>query len=206
MRRFILCFFLSVCTAFAGSSAFAASFSQTDNAKYTGKTLTVLSGKTISQCKQSCNSKRRCAGYTWSGASRTGTGRCALKSSLGRLQKASNSVSGAKVGGSGGVFGSVGLGVSFSVTVPSASSKSRPPSRPGYYPGCRVQGRYRDSCWGTVRGVHSGLNVRSGPSASRSRVGVLSPYYRVRIVGREGSWYRITSPIQGWVHSRYIGF
>ena len=60
------------------------------------------------------------------------------------------------------------------------------------------------SATGKVVNVSSTLNVRSTPSTSGAVVGTLSVGATVKITAKNGEWYKISSPIAGYVHNDYI--
>jgi len=49
-----------------------------------------------------------------------------------------------------------------------------------------------------------GLNVRTGPSSSSTKIGALNNGEKVTIVSVSGKWYKISSPMSGYVHGDYI--
>jgi uncharacterized protein YgiM (DUF1202 family) len=49
-----------------------------------------------------------------------------------------------------------------------------------------------------------GLNVRTGPSESSTKIGALSKGENLTIVAVSGSWYKISSPMSGYVHGSYV--
>ncbi|WP_415287724.1 SH3 domain-containing protein [Clostridium perfringens] len=57
---------------------------------------------------------------------------------------------------------------------------------------------------GTVINVSTVLNVRSQPSTISSIVGTLKLGDTVRIIAKNKEWYKISSPLTGYVHSDYI--
>ena len=57
---------------------------------------------------------------------------------------------------------------------------------------------------GKVINVTSTLNVRNQPSTSGTVVGTLKSDQTVTITAKNGSWYKISSPLVGYVHSDYI--
>lgn len=57
---------------------------------------------------------------------------------------------------------------------------------------------------GTVINVTTVLNVRKTPSTSAIIVGTLKGGQSVTIVAKNGVWYKISSPVIGYVHSDYI--
>ena len=57
---------------------------------------------------------------------------------------------------------------------------------------------------GKVINVTSTLNVRNQPSTSGTVVGTLTGNQSVTITAKNGSWYKISSPLVGYVHSDYI--
>ena len=57
---------------------------------------------------------------------------------------------------------------------------------------------------GKVINVTSTLNVRNQPSTSGTVVGTLKGDQTVTITAKNGSWYKISSPLVGYVHSDYI--
>lgn len=57
---------------------------------------------------------------------------------------------------------------------------------------------------GTVINVTTVLNVRKTPSTSATIVGTLKGGQSVTIVAKNGVWYKISSPIVGYVHKDYI--
>ena len=57
---------------------------------------------------------------------------------------------------------------------------------------------------GKVINVTSTLNVRNQPSTSGTVVGTLKGDQSVTITAKNGSWYKISSPLVGYVHSDYI--
>lgn len=71
-----------------------------------------------------------------------------------------------------------------------------------------VLGRYAgvnpaDWCAGTVKG--SGVNVRSGPGTSYSRVTALSNGTAVTLLGKSGGWYKIRYGSQtGYIYGDYV--
>ena len=50
----------------------------------------------------------------------------------------------------------------------------------------------------------SGLNVRKGPSSSSGKIGALNTGQNVTIESVSGKWYKITSPMSGYVFSQHI--
>ena len=60
------------------------------------------------------------------------------------------------------------------------------------------------SATGRVVNVTTTLNVREQPSTSSNIVGTLSAGETVTIVAKNGTWYKISSPKVGYVHSDYI--
>lgn len=71
-------------------------------------------------------------------------------------------------------------------------------------------------CEGTVRGLSSSYNERTGsgflavrlrPSASSRKLGELYNSEQVEIFRRRGAWYRVASldkNVEGWVFARYV--
>lgn len=57
---------------------------------------------------------------------------------------------------------------------------------------------------GKVVNVSTVLNVRSQPSTTSSIVGTLKLGENVRIIAKNKEWYKISSPLTGYVHSNYI--
>ena len=49
-----------------------------------------------------------------------------------------------------------------------------------------------------------GLNVRTGPSESSTKIGALSKGENLTIVAVSGSWYKISSPMSGYVHGSML--
>ena len=49
-----------------------------------------------------------------------------------------------------------------------------------------------------------GLNVRSGPDEGSAKLGALTKGTAITIVSVSGSWYKISSPMSGYVHSGYV--
>ena len=49
-----------------------------------------------------------------------------------------------------------------------------------------------------------GLNVRTGPSESSSKIGALTKGTVITIASVSGSWYKISSPMSGYVHASYV--
>ena len=49
-----------------------------------------------------------------------------------------------------------------------------------------------------------GLNVRTAPSESASKIGALDNRTQVVIDSVSGNWYHITSPCVGYVHGGYV--
>ena len=49
-----------------------------------------------------------------------------------------------------------------------------------------------------------GLNVRSGPSESNTILGALTQGTTITIVAVSGGWYKISSPMSGYVHAGYV--
>lgn len=60
------------------------------------------------------------------------------------------------------------------------------------------------SATGTVVNVSSVLNVRNRPSTSGDVVATISGGQIVKIIAKNGEWYKISSPANGYVHSDYI--
>lgn len=60
------------------------------------------------------------------------------------------------------------------------------------------------SATGTVINVSSVLNVRNKPSTSGTIIATLNGGQTVKIIAKNGEWYKITSPVTGYVHSDYI--
>ena len=50
----------------------------------------------------------------------------------------------------------------------------------------------------------SGLNVRKGPSSSSTKIGALNTGQNVTIESVSGKWYKISSPMSGYVFSQHI--
>ncbi|EGT3601842.1 SH3 domain-containing protein, partial [Clostridium perfringens] len=57
---------------------------------------------------------------------------------------------------------------------------------------------------GEVINVQSFLNVRKGPGTNYDSIGQLHQGDKVSIVAKNGEWYKISSPIAGYVHSEFI--
>ena len=57
---------------------------------------------------------------------------------------------------------------------------------------------------GEVINVQSFLNVRKGPGTNYDSIGQLHQGDKVSIVAKNGEWYKISSPIVGYVNSDYI--
>ncbi|MDZ4972762.1 SH3 domain-containing protein [Clostridium perfringens] len=57
---------------------------------------------------------------------------------------------------------------------------------------------------GEVINVQSFLNVRKGPGTNYDSIGQLNQGDNVSIVAKNGEWYKISSPIAGYVHSDFI--
>ncbi|MDG6890954.1 Bacteriocin BCN5 [Clostridium perfringens] len=57
---------------------------------------------------------------------------------------------------------------------------------------------------GEVINVQSFLNVRKGPGTDYDSIGQLHQGDKVSIVAKNGEWYKISSPIAGYVHSDFI--
>lgn len=49
-----------------------------------------------------------------------------------------------------------------------------------------------------------GLNVRTGPSEGSAKIGALSKGTALTIVAVSGGWYKISSPMSGYVHGGYV--
>lgn len=49
-----------------------------------------------------------------------------------------------------------------------------------------------------------GLNVRSGPSESNTILGALPQGTTITIVAVSGGWYKISSPMSGYVHGGFV--
>ena len=49
-----------------------------------------------------------------------------------------------------------------------------------------------------------GLNVRTGPSEGAAKIGALEQGTSLTIVAVSGGWYKITSPMSGYVHGGYV--
>ena len=49
-----------------------------------------------------------------------------------------------------------------------------------------------------------GLNVRKGPSSSSAKIGALGKGDTVTIDSVSGEWYKISSPMSGYVYSQHI--
>lgn len=49
-----------------------------------------------------------------------------------------------------------------------------------------------------------GLNVRTGPSEGSTKIGALEKGTALTIVAVSGSWYKISSPMSGYVHGGYV--
>ena len=49
-----------------------------------------------------------------------------------------------------------------------------------------------------------GINVRTGPSESDTIIDALTQGTELTIVAVSGSWYKITSPISGFVHGDFV--
>jgi hypothetical protein len=62
-----------------------------------------------------------------------------------------------------------------------------------------VRGRARVSCGDVVNDPESPLNVRESASPRAAVRGTVPDQAPVTVVEREGSWARITAPVQGWV-------
>ena len=67
-----------------------------------------------------------------------------------------------------------------------------------------VNGDQAYNATGKVINVTSTLNVRNQPSTSGTVVGTLKGDQTVTITAKNGSWYKISSPLVGYVHSDYI--
>lgn len=57
---------------------------------------------------------------------------------------------------------------------------------------------------GEVINVQSFLNVRKGPGTNYDSIGQLHQGDKVSIVAKNGTWYKISSPIAGYVHEDFI--
>ncbi|EGT3601814.1 SH3 domain-containing protein, partial [Clostridium perfringens] len=57
---------------------------------------------------------------------------------------------------------------------------------------------------GKVINVQSFLNVRKGPGTNYDSIGQLHQGDKVSIVAKNGEWYKISSPIAGYVHKDFI--
>ena len=57
---------------------------------------------------------------------------------------------------------------------------------------------------GEVINVQSFLNVRKGPGTNYDSIGQLHQGDKVSIVAKNGEWYKISSPIAGYVHKNFI--
>ncbi|HAT4340898.1 TPA: DUF3289 family protein [Clostridium perfringens] len=57
---------------------------------------------------------------------------------------------------------------------------------------------------GEVINVQSFLNVRKGPGTNYESIGQLHQGDKVSIVAKNGEWYKISSPIAGYVHKDFI--
>ncbi|WP_341478944.1 SH3 domain-containing protein [Clostridium perfringens] len=57
---------------------------------------------------------------------------------------------------------------------------------------------------GEVIDVQTILNVRKGPGTNYDSIGQLHQGDKVSIVAKNGEWYKISSPIAGYVHSEFI--
>ena len=57
---------------------------------------------------------------------------------------------------------------------------------------------------GEVINVQSFLNVRKGPGTNYDSIGQLHQGDKVSIVAKNGEWYKISSPIAGYVHKDFI--
>ena len=57
---------------------------------------------------------------------------------------------------------------------------------------------------GKVINVQSFLNVRKGPGTNYESIGQLHQGDKVSIVAKSGEWYKISSPIAGYVHKDFI--
>ena len=51
---------------------------------------------------------------------------------------------------------------------------------------------------------NSGLNVRTGPNEGSSKIGALEKGTSLTIVAVSGTWYKISSPMSGYVHAGYV--
>lgn len=51
---------------------------------------------------------------------------------------------------------------------------------------------------------YEGLNVRSGPSESNTILGALTQGTTITIVAVSGGWYKISSPMSGYVHAGFV--
>ncbi|MBQ3643078.1 MAG: SH3 domain-containing protein [Candidatus Riflebacteria bacterium] len=49
-----------------------------------------------------------------------------------------------------------------------------------------------------------GLNVRSGPSEGSTKIGALEKGTVLKITSVSGKWYKISSPMSGYVHGDYV--
>jgi uncharacterized protein YgiM (DUF1202 family) len=49
-----------------------------------------------------------------------------------------------------------------------------------------------------------GLNVRSGPSEGSTKLGALEKGTVLKITSVSGKWYKISSPMSGYVHGDYV--
>ncbi|MCX0362051.1 SH3 domain-containing protein [Clostridium perfringens] len=103
------------------------------------------------------------------------------------LQKAINAVTNL-IGGSGGSSsgGSTGGNTGLGSTVGSSSSDITYISN------------------GEVINVQSFLNVRKGPGTNYDSIGQLHQGDKVSIVAKNGEWYKISSPIAGYVHKDFV--
>ena len=49
-----------------------------------------------------------------------------------------------------------------------------------------------------------GLNVRTGPNENSTKIGALEKGTTLKIVAVSGTWYKISSPMSGYVHAGYV--
>ena len=109
---------------------------------------------------------------------------------------------------SGSVVGTVANGQTVKITAKNGSWYKISSPIAGYVHGDYIQitstGDVAYSATGKVINISSRLNVRSTPSTSGSVVGTIGNGQVVNITAKNGSWYKISSPMTGYVHSDYI--
>ena len=52
--------------------------------------------------------------------------------------------------------------------------------------------------------ANSGLNVRKGPNSDSDKIGALNKGDPVTIESVSGDWYKISSPLSGYVYAKHI--